>query len=166
MDNIFSEVRIKKLPKMKVAKHEVNSQTPEDDVTEYMENWKNESGIMDLKDYTPQSFGWDVAVKAEIQKNNPNFRGYALCVTLPENFTPKCDGVEITYIEAGEYAVMQITEPFVNPFERIPGGWQKLSDYLQIDDCRTIQADGRYWMEEVFVIDGVTFMNIYFPLTT
>lgn len=164
MENIYSEVKIEGLPKMRVAKYEASSHTPEDDVMNFMEKWKNESGLMDVKDYTTRSFGWDVAVKDEVLKNNPDYRGYALCTTLPEGFTPKIEGVEITHIEADEYAVMQITEPFVNPFERIPGGWQKLSDYFQIEDCRTISSDGRYWMEEVVVVDGVTFMNIYFPM--
>ena len=163
MDQIYSEVRILKLPKMRVAKYEMNSQNPEEDVFRYMDNWKEKSGLTNLKDYTPRNFGWDIGVKSEVQKNNPDFRGYALCVTLPEDFTPKCNGVEITHIDADEYAAMRITEPFINPYEKIPVGWQKLSDYLQTDDCRMRQTNGRYWMEEVITIDNVTYMDIYCP---
>ena len=164
MNNIYSEVRFEKLPKMKIAKHTVVSLNPEEDVSKYMDNWAKESGLLALKDYTPRSFGWDDDVDEEIKKSNPHFRAYAKCITLPEDFTPKNNDIEILYIEADEYATLRITDPFSNPFEKIPGGWQKLWAYVQNSGYMPTVWDNRYSFEEIIETDGVIYMDLYIPV--
>lgn len=164
MDNIYSEIRFEKLPKLRIAKHTVISATPEEDVSNYMDNWTKESGLIDLKDYTPRSFGWDTDVNDEDKKTNPHFRGYSKCVALPEGFVPKHNGVEILYMQADEYATLRITDPFSNPFEKIPSGWQKLWDYVKNSEYMPKVWDGRLSFEEVIEINGVTYMDVYIPI--
>jgi len=97
MDNTYSEIRVEKLPKMRVAKHTVISPTPEEDVSIYMDNWAKASGLAVLKDYTPRSFGWDDNIPDEDKQKNPDFRGYSKCMTLPDDFIPKHN--DVAYME-------------------------------------------------------------------
>jgi len=160
MDNTYSEIRLEKLPRMKIAKHTVISPTPEEDVSVYMDNWAKVSGLADLKDYKPRSFGWDDDVSDEDKQKNPDFRGYAKCMTLPDDFMPKHNDVEILHIEAGEYATLRITDPFSNPFEKIPTGWQKLRDYIHTNEY----AQKAWGFEEIIEVDGVIHMNVFIPV--
>lgn len=120
MDKAFSKIRFEKLPRTRVAKHVVFSATPEDDVVNYMNDWAKKSGLFDIEGYAPRKFGWNVDADNETKRTNPKVRGYGYCLTLPDDFTPKHNGVEITYIEADEYAVLRITDPFSDPFAKIP----------------------------------------------
>jgi len=164
MDDVYSEVRFEKLPTMRVAKHTIISSKPEDDVFEYMENWAKESGLMDLGNYTPRKYGWNVEVEGDEKERNPDFRGYALCITLPEDFTPRRNDIEILLMNADEYAILRIIEPFADPFVRIGGGWQKVLDYVQNSEYKTKTWDNRYAFEEIIVIDGVTYMDVFMPI--
>ena len=160
MNSIYEEIKVIKLPKMKIAKHTVLSPNPEEDVTVYMDTWVKESGLLDLKDYTPRSFGWDDDVSDEVKQTNPDFRGYAKCITLPDDFTPKSSGVEISYIEANEYVTIRIVDPFSCPWEKIPEGWKKLRAYIQ----NSAYATTAWGFEEVIEIDGVTYMDVFIPI--
>ena len=159
MENIYSEIRFEKLPRMKIAKHTVISPNPEDDIFGYMEDWAKESGLMDLTNYTSRKFGWN-----EDKIDNPDFRGYTLCLTMPEDFTPKRSDVEILHMEADEYAVLRVIAPFADPEVRIGGGWQKVFNYVQNSEYKTETWDNRYVFEEISEIDGVMYMDIYVPI--
>ena len=163
METVFSEVEFIKFPKMKVAMHRIVSSNPEEDVMNYMDNWAKESGLLDVVDFTPRKFGWDYPHLTEEQKLK-NLRGYELCYTLPENFSPKIEGVDILYIEADEYAVIKITDPFTNAFETIPNGWKKLSEFVMGSEYEPKHLNNRYVMEEVIEKDGIIYMYIYFPI--
>ncbi len=161
-ENIFSEVKFVKLPKMKIAMYTAISLNPEDDAINFMNNWARENGILDVKDYTPRNFGWDYPQLTREQKAK-NLRGYGYCYTIPKDFIPKSEGAEITNIEEREYAVMRITDPFKDAFVAIPKGWVKLDNYVQnIAFRKPYKTD--YFMEEIIQINGVTYMDIYFPV--
>jgi len=160
MDNNSGEIKVVKLPMMKIAKHTIISPNPEEDVSVYMDTWAKESGLLDLKDYMPRSFGWDDDVSEEVKQSNPDFRGYSKCITLPNDFMPNSSGVVISHIEANEYATIRITDPFSCPWEKIPEGWQKLRAYIQ-NSTYTASAWG---FEEVIEIDGVICMDIFIPI--
>lgn len=164
MNSIYSEIKIQQLPKMRVARYVIISPQPENDVINYMDNWARASGLLDVQDYNPRKFGWDFPFVSEEQRAKFNLRGYVYLYTLPEDFIPKCDGAEIAYIEADEYAVMRITDPFANPFHIIPDAWKKLFDYVQNSEYRTKSWDNRYALEEVIEVDGVTYMDIFVPV--
>ena len=163
MENIYSEIKFEKQPRMRIARYVIISPNPECDVMNYMDNWAEKSGLLEVADFTPRKIGWDFHCVSEEQKTQFNLRGYVYCYTLPEDFTPKCDGAEIAYIEADEYAVLRITDPFADPFARIGGGWQKVFDYVQNSEYKTKVWDNRYCFEEIIEIDGVTYMDIYIP---
>ena len=158
MDSIYSEIRFEKLSKMKIAKHTVISPNPEEDVFRYMEDWASNSGLAALTNYTPRKFGWNEDETAE------NGRGYTLCVTMPDDFTPKNDSVEILYMEADEYAVIRITDPFADPAVRIGGGWQKIFKYVQNSEYKTLSWENRYVFEEIIEIDGAMYMDVRVPI--
>ena len=163
MDTIYSEVKFKTLPRMRVAMYRVASSNPEEEVMNYMNNWAKESGLFDIENFIPRAFGWDYPHLSEEQKSN-NLRGYEFCYTIPENFTPKIEGADILYIESDEYAVIRITDPFTNPFDTIPNGWRKLYEFVNASEFKTTLWNNRYAMEEVIEIDGITYMDIYFPI--
>lgn len=67
-------------------------------------------------------------------------RGYVAAYIIPDTFEPKCPGAELVYQEAGNYAKIRITDPFCEPFIRIPEGYQEIMQYIQVyskwsDDC-------------------------------
>ena len=164
MSDIFSEVRFEKIPKMRVARYVIISPNPEDDVIKHMDSWAKESGLLDIPEWPPRKFGWDFPFVSDEQREKHGLRGYVYCYTIPEDFEPKSHAVQITYINEDEYAVLRIMEPFENPFERIPGGWEKLHDYVDKSEYKPTRHDNRYWMEEVVVNSTQTYMDIYYPI--
>lgn len=164
MDKTYSEIRFIKLPRLKVAKYTAISPNPENDAHEYMENWGKESGLADLKDYKSRIFGCDAELSKIDTETNPDFRGYSLYVTIPEDFTPQNNRAEILYIEADEYATLRITDPFSDPFGKIPPGWQKLFDYVLNSEYKPENRENRYCFEEIIEMDGTTYMDVYAPI--
>ena len=163
MDTIFNEVEFIQLPRIRVAMYRVVSLNPEEEVINYMENWAKESGLLDIVGFSPRRFGWDYQQITEEQKKQ-NLRGYEFSYTIPENFTPKIEGVDIFYIEADEYAVLRITDPFKNPWDSIPSAWKKLSDFVLNSEYKPTHWNNRFAMEEIVEKDGITYMYIYFPI--
>lgn len=152
----FSEVRIEQLNSMTVASAVRVSDNPEDEVISYMSGWAEESGISGYR-----SFGFDVPVTEE--KQDRGLRGYEYWITVDENMvTP--DDITIKNIEGCKYATLRITEPMINPFERIPVGWKKLASWVNSKGYTTSCDKERYWLEEVLDVEGVTVMDIYFPI--
>jgi len=76
----------------------------------------------------------------------------------------KRDGVDILHMQADEYATLRITDPFSNPFEKIPMGWQKLWDYVQNSEYMPKVWDNRHSFEEIIEIGGVMHMKLYIPI--
>ena len=164
MNDIFSEIRFEKIPRMRIARYVIISPNPEGDVIKHMDNWAKESGLLDVAGWVSRKFGWDFPFVSDVQREAYGLRGYVYCCTIPEDFEPKTHSVEITYLDADEYAVLRIKEPFANPFERIPEGWAKLHEYVDKSEFKPTRHENRCWMEEV-VFDGAkTCMDIYYPI--
>ncbi len=159
MSNIYSEIKIKSLEPMRIASYRVISKNPEEDVMTYMENWIAKNGL-DKQDRM-RNFGFDVPVNEEQQKEG--LRGYEYWLTVPDTAT-ESDGVKIKNIDADEYAVLRITNPFSNPFDTIPKGWERLKDWVMNGEYKTMSFQNRYWLEEVIVQEDSTYMDIYFPV--
>lgn len=66
------------------------------------------------------------------------------------------------------YAILRITNPFSNPFEAIPAGWNKLVEWVNTKgyepNCRAECYKEKYWLEEKLEENGITYMDVYFPL--
>lgn len=159
MSDIYSEVEIRRLEPMRVASYQVISRTPEDDVINYMKNWAIKNGLDQQEGI--RAFGFDVPVSKEQQEEG--LRGYEYWVTVPESAL-ESDGVRIKNIDGDEYAVLQITEPFSDPFEKIPNGWKRLGDWVMKTEFKTTNFQNRYWLEEVVQDKNGTYMDIYFPV--
>jgi hypothetical protein len=164
MDNIYSEIRFQKIEKTKVARYVIISPAPENNVIAYMDNWAKNSGLLDIENFIPRKWGWDFPFVSKEQREKFGLRGYVYCYTLPEDFEPKCCGAEIAYIEEDEYAVIRITEPFKDPFDTIPKGWQKLLSFVQSSEYKTTTWENRIAFEEVIVENGVEYMDLFLPV--
>lgn len=158
MDSIFSDVRFENLDTMFVASAKVVSSNPEEEVITFLTEWIKENGI----DPQARTFGFDIPVSEE-EKNN-GLRGYEYWVNVGEN-TPINKGVILKKVEGCKYAVLRITNPFSNPFDTIPRGWKTLVGWVNNKGYKASCDKERYWLEEkVIEIDGVTYMDIYFPI--
>ena len=157
----LSEVMYKSLPEMRVASHVVISENPEDEVIGFMQ------GLMkkyDLPESTEQ-YGFDYPVsEAESEKG---YRGYEYWVKLEANIDETIlmkEPVEIKVVPSYKYAVIRITEPFINPFERIPKGWQTLVKWIEANSLYNRELREAKCLEQVTVENDITYMDIMIPI--
>jgi len=156
MNNVFGDVRFESLETMRVASCCIISKSPEVQVTLYLPIWAKERGVEGTR-----TFGFDYPVSDELKEKG--FRGYEYWIIVPEHIT-ETEGVIIKNIPRNEYAVLRITDPFSDPFERIGMGWKKLQDWVLIHEHRPKTSQNRYWLEEVIEDDGNMYMDCYFPI--
>lgn len=155
MLEIYSEIRTTELDTMYVASAIAISANPEEEVITFLKTWAKENGI----DSKSRQFGFDYPVSEEQQSNN--LRGYEYWVTVPEN-TPGCEKVTIKKIEKSKYAVLRITDPFSDPFTKIPNGWRKLVE--QFNHYQSTYNKNGYCLEEIVEENGITYMDIFLPI--
>lgn len=160
-DSIYSNVTVRKIPAFKMARYVMISPNPEDDVQNYMKAWAQKSGLLtahpDVK-----LIGWDFPFVSQEQQTRFGLHGYAAAYILPEGFEPDCPGVEIAQNKEAEYAVITVTEPFIQPFERIPTGYKHIMEYLQANNFRDKQCDDILGcFEYEYEKDGVVYMDIF-----
>ncbi|MNJ05076.1 hypothetical protein D3C73_1661650 [compost metagenome] len=67
-------------------------------------------------------------------------------------------------MEGCKYAVLRITEPFADPFERIPLGWKQLAGWVNSKGYKASCDSERYWLEEKLELGDSVFMDLYFPI--
>ncbi|MGH4137098.1 GyrI-like domain-containing protein [Clostridium sp.] len=82
--------------------------------------------------------------------------------------TDECEGVNLKKIDKWKYAVLRITNPFSNPFQAIPAGWNKLVEWVNSNryypNCRADCYKENCWLEEKLEGNGITYMDVYLPL--
>lgn len=160
-NKIYSEVEIRKVPAFRIAKYVMISPEPESDVQNYMKSWGMKSGLLaaypDVK-----LIGWDFPYVSQEQQMRFGLHGYAAGYILPDDFQTSCAGVEYCSNPEAEYAVITVTEPFVQPFERIPVGYKHIMDYLNENvDVDKPSDDILGCFEYEYEKDGVVYMDIY-----
>jgi predicted transcriptional regulator YdeE len=169
LNSSFSEVSIKRLEGMRVASYCIISKNPEEEVIAYVNSWLAKNSLD--KQSIIRNFGFDVPVSKE--QSAEGLRGYEYWVTIPNTVgtaaaaaetVSESDGICIKNIEADEYAVLRITDPFSNPFDLIPNGWKSLQNWVMSSEYKTTQFSNRYWLEEVIQDGTNTYMDIYFPV--
>lgn len=119
--NHYGRVRVKTVDALRVACLRAASLTPEDDSLKHMEEWLFRQDIKDPAEI--RKFVFDVEVSPEQQRKG--LRGYEVWYAVPNNVKAS-GGVKIREFRGGLYAVMRVTDPFSNPFEVIPAGWNRL----------------------------------------
>ncbi|RPJ39825.1 MAG: AraC family transcriptional regulator [Chloroflexi bacterium] len=151
---LTSEVTIETLPALRVACYRVISPTPENDGLAFMEAWVARQNIPGVR-----KFGFDCEVTEE--QGKAGLRGYEQWFTVPKNVTAP-EGVTIREFPGGLYAVMTLYRPFEAPFERIPGGWQKLMAWVEASD--TCQGIEYQWLEELVPGKEGNDLKLYLPV--
>lgn len=164
MNNIYSEIKIVTVPKIRIARYVIISPNPEEVVSSYMDNWAKESGLLDIKDYKPKKIGWDFPFVTKQQTEQFGLRGYVSAYVIPEDFDPKCCGAEIAYINEDTYAVLRITDPHSDSFVKIPKGYEILMEFVNNGEYKTLTWENRIAFEEEYDLDGIHYMDIYFPV--
>ncbi len=158
---IYSEVEVRKVPAFKMARYVMISPNPENDVLNYMKNWGEMSGLL-TADPNAKLIGWDFPFVSPELQIRFGLRGYVAAYILPEGFQTDCPGVEYAQSKEAEYAVITVTEPFIQPFERIPAGYKCIMKFLQANNfTKKPPEDIICCFEHVYEKDGVCYMDIY-----
>lgn len=158
---IYSAIQIKRVASFKMARYVIISPNPEDDVNRYMEQWAVNSG---LKAVYPDAklIGWDFPFVSHEQRNRFGMHGYVAAYVLPESFETECPGVQYSENAAADYAMITITEPFVQPFERIPNAYKRIMEYLQANNFKEKQQDNVIsCFEYQYEKNNITYMDVY-----
>lgn len=79
-----------------------------------------------------------------------------------EGFKTECPGVQYLENKEADYAVITITDPFVQAFERIPNAYKIIMEYLKANNFRENPQDNIIsCFEHVYEKDEVTYMDVY-----
>lgn len=160
-DTIYSEVTTRKVPAFQMARYVMISPNPEDDVQNYMKAWAQRSGLLTAHP-DAKLIGWDFPFVSQEQQTRFGLHGYVAAYILPEGFETTCPGVEFACNKEAEYAVITVTEPFIQPFERIPTGYKHIMEYLQANNFKDkLSDDVIACFEHEYEKDGVTYMDIF-----
>lgn len=159
--SIYSDVEIRKVPSFKMARYIMISPNPEDDVQAYMKHWGNKSGLLAAHP-DAKLIGWDFPFISQEQQTRFGLHGYVAAYILPEGFETDCPSVEIAQNKEADYAVITVTEPFIQPFERIPTGYKHIMEYLQANNFKDKLSDDIIaCFEHEYEKDGMVYMDIY-----
>lgn len=157
----YSPVSIVTVPALTLGRYVIISPQPENDVQMYLDNWAKWSGLYEHIP-KPRQLGWDFPFVSMEQQNRFGLRGYVAGWILPEDFKPKCPGVEIYQQKESRYAKITVHDPFQAAFDRIPKGYQRILEYLGANGFK--ENHGTEFLgcfEEVYEKDGETYMDIY-----
>ena len=121
----LSESKAVKLDKMFTLSHTIISTNPEEEVIKHMDEYAEKHSLNVLN-----ALGSDSPVDVELQAKGIRGYQYWLILSEEEYNNHKPDGVQKEVIPGSNHLMLTITEPFKDPFERIPNGWKKLmSDF-------------------------------------
>lgn len=159
--DFYSPVTIVTVPAFTLGRYVIISPQPENDVQMYLEHWAKRSGLYEQERH-PRQIGWDFPFVTMEQQNRFGLRGYAAGWIIPEGFEPRCPGVETYHQDDAQYAKITVRDPFLAAFDRIPKGYQRISEYLGANGFKENHADSFLGcFEEVYEKDGVTYMDIF-----
>lgn len=156
----LTDVKIVKIEEMYALGHRIISKEPESDIITYMTNFRINNKIEVLTE-----IGFDVPVtKEEIDQG---VRGYEQWIVVDKAYADKYknDTVKEKVIPKGKYMMLTISDPFIDPFERITNGWKKLIS--EAEKTNSMMADLKvcgpelYGFEEKIVMLHRTDMNLY-----
>ena len=158
---VYSPVKIRSLSAFRMARYVIISANPESDVQNYMMNWGKTSGLLAAAP-DAKLIGWDFPFVSQEQQMRFGLHGYAAAYVLPDGFETNCPGVEYAVNSGAEYAVITITDPHIRSFERIPGGYNRIMEYLQATSFKEKFSDDIIpCFEYEYDKDGVHYMDIY-----
>lgn len=154
----LSEPTVTTLNELYVLARRVVSKNPEDEVIGIQMEYKKKHNLE-----TVREFGFDIPV-SEVQQAQ-QLRGYEYWLCLDkddyDNHTPEVSKKLI--VPESKYFMLTISDPFKDPFERIPNGWKKLSSMME--GVHEFNPETISWgLEEVTETKGIQVMHIYIPI--
>lgn len=169
--NYLSDVRYETLDSMWVIKGMKAGNEPEDEIINLFQQFKETQHIASNRE-----FGFDVPLEEDSKEKG--WRGYEFWISVNKDVIDKIFkdqdqytflDTPLTYVQVPSfrYVALRITDPFADPFERIPTGWKALVRWLEDNDAMKKakgNADAFPCLEEVIEIDGVTYMDIFIPI--
>ncbi len=158
---IYSDVTIRKIAAFRMARYVIISPNPEDDVNTYMKKWAKKCGLLDQFP-DAKLIGWDFPFVSPELQNRFGMRGYVAAYVLPDGFATDIAGVEYADNAEADYAVITITDPFTQPFERIPNAYKNILEYLQANNFKEKQKENVIsCFEYEYEKDGVNYMDVF-----
>ncbi len=100
---------------------------PEDEIIGIMTKWSNDNNIR-----VERQFGFDIPISEE--EKAKGYRGYEYWLKVKGPLNSQAivnDEFEWKEIPGYKYVSLRITDPFLDPFERIPNGWKTLVAWLE-----------------------------------
>lgn len=163
MEEYLSEVKIEKLPALRVATYRAVGNEPENESIEYVNKWVKKK-VIDTglaKEEDLKHFGFDIPIYPHFAKKG--YRGYEAWKQIPES-VKSSEHIVIKEIQEDTYATIIITEPFKAPFERIGKGWKFLVNWVNSGEYKSKFTMNRYCLEEVYEENGIEYMKLYEPV--
>jgi len=164
MEKYLSDVFFETLEDMNVIACTRFSNNPEEEVIGFLTEYTKKYNIQ----ITGRNFGFDVPLEESLQ--DQGVRGYQYWLELEANQSDKIkpnldEQVEYLQIKGAEYGVLRIEDPFMDPFERIPKGWQRMINWINSQDMvKQKYSNNGYCLEEVKTIEDSTVMDLYVPI--
>lgn len=154
----LSEPNVIKMNEIYCLCHQVISKEPEDNVIDFMMDYRDKYKLNVLAEY-----GYDIPTTEE--QNNEGLRGYEYLLVLSKDDFDKFNGPIVTkkVLPESNYLSILITDPFVDPFERIPNAWKTLMDALKTDYTYNTNPLATC-LEENIEHDDQVDMKIYAPI--
>ena len=155
--DIYSDIRIERIPAFRMARYVIISPNPEDDVNSYIERWAHKNGIQN-----PQTIGWDFPYISPEQKNRFGLRGYVSACVLPKDYKGSEYGVEIAEQRAADYATITIRDPFRAAFERIPHAYELILKHLNCNGFKDSGVENvLHCFEYVYSENDIVYMKVH-----
>lgn len=162
MNGYLSKIKYETLKAMTVISGKRVGLEPEDEIIGIMTKWSNDNNIR-----VERQFGFDIPISEE--EKAKGYRGYEYWLKVKGPLNSQAivnDEFEWKEIPGYKYVSLRITDPFLDPFERIPNGWKTLVAWLEENQVSSNfdQSENAYCLEEVIEIEGRTYMDIYIPI--
>ena len=155
--SIYQPIRIERVASFRYAAITVISKEPEEHAFTCLQNWTGRNVLP-----SPVCIGWDFPHLSQEQKHRFGLRGYTAAAILPEDFEARYPGAEILQNPQADYAVLTVLEPFAQPFEKIPGAYRQILEFLDNGIHKKKYEKGTLpCFEREYVRDGVTYMDVY-----
>ena len=159
-NEIYSEIKVKKVKAFQMARYVMLTPNPEDDVNAYMENWAHRSGLLEFQP-DAMRIGWDFPFVPPDMHTRFGIHGYVAAYILPEGFDTNCPGVELADQREADYAVITIYNPF-DAVDRIRNGYKKILAFLEANGfCEKPKEDILSCFEYVYEKEGISCMDVY-----
>lgn len=163
-NDIYSEIQVVKVAPFKMASYVAISPYPEDDVYGYMDRWATNSGLKSTCS-DAKIIGYDFPFVSQEQQNRFGMRGYVAAYVIPKSFETDYKGVQYSENKEANYAVITITEPFIQSFDRIPNAYKAVNKYIQDNGFKIKQQENVIsCFEYVYKTNNITYMDVYIHL--